>query len=974
MSNSGCSRREFLRGAFALASIGICASGARSDGAPISVKPAKPAGPIYPDDAFSRPTIDRLSAFATLCGCSIAGGVFDRASHFTQSELKLTGSRALWSFTPRDVDRASIIVDERIRRRPEDISFRVRNDSAEPITITMDVNELCWHPVRENLAVNWTLGPGHQLRPGEDKTLRFQFSEARCTTKTERPEPHYPLFGIVLSASQLKTGVAYDLILSDLTVHYRQARDVQLDQLDCPASATAGKKLTLGLTAQGSIAGRKLDLELRRDPSVLWRIRLTSNEIAALAHGACQVERTVPSHIPSGPYTIGLVADGYRVEGAQSALKITNSTAPNMPKAERRLHNGRATFFLDGKPRVWQGYASYDYQPGSVSEFGASGTNVFCVSACAGRHIHNICGPTMVAPGRFDYDSLDQRVSFSLESNPDALIFLRVSLALPHCWTDKHPDELAKVQTDLGPLAWEETGSPAASLASEAWRRDQSEALRDLIRHCKAQPWSKRLAGVLLTGEVTEEWFAWGCNDGFYSDYSAPNQKRFADWLTKQGKPAQPIPSPTARKRPGCDIYPDDDTSRLAAAYHQYYSELTAQTLGYFADIVKRETESRCLVGAFYGYVIQLAGEPRQVIAGHSALRRVIDDPNIDFIAGIPLLDFRDLTNGYDPYTSATESILAAGKLFCNENDMFSWLHPIVWHTEFDPADPRAGAISMHRRACASDAVHGVVSQKFSLMASWHHDAQLQADFTRQAKVNSRALDFDRTPAEQIAFVVDESSLDWTPPESALLNAAHKQLLKCLGRTGAPVGVWLLSDLDKLPDRIKLVVIAHAAAAQPEDLTKLSALLAKGGRTLLVVGPIGLVDRPSGKWRPNAPADILGLPIHVTDKLDISGDKTERDLPNGGRLIWSGTPPLSTEQLRPWIERAGVHCYAPIGSFVHASRELVSITSPVKAEVVLRWPEKCSIVDLFDGWAGTGIDITCPFAAGQTRLFARKRA
>ena len=68
-----------------------------------------------------------------------------------------------------------------------------------------------------------------------------------------------------------------------------------------------------------------------------------------------------------------------------------------------------------------------------------------------------------------------------------------------------------------------------------------------------------------------------------------------------------------------------------------------------------------------------------------------------------------------------------------------------------------------------------------------------------------------------------------------------------------------------------------------------------------------------------------------------------------------------------------MHCYAPAGYFVHASRELVSATSPVKAEVVLHWPEKCSTVDMFDGWRGSGVDTPCPFAAGQTRLFAREK-
>lgn len=967
--NPGCTRRDFLRGAITLASVGFYASAADArGGAPVPSMPSREI--IYPDDAFSRPAIDRLPVFATLSGCSIAGGVVDRAARFAENKLSLAGTRTLWRFSSRDAASTALIIDERIRRSPESASFHIKNASAEPVTVSLGVNELAWLPVRENLAVNWTLGQGQTVAAGERKELTFRFSEASPTSQTDRKAPRYPLFGIVITASGIKTGVPYEIVLSDLVVRYPDAAGISVTRLECDSPLKAGRDAAFGLAVAGSAENRVIDLEVRREAHVMWRIRLSSAETTALGEGPLEIRRRVPWYLAAGRYSAGIVVDGYRAPGPECSVEVANVARPPLPMAERRLYNGRPTFFLDGKPRAWQGYASYDYQPGSVADFGANGATVFCVTACAGKHVHNVCDATIVAPDRHDYGGLDERVSFSLQANPNALIFLRVSLALPRFWSDQHQSELARVRTDQGDLIWEETGTPAPSLASELWRRDQAEALRDLVRHCKSQPWAGRLAGFLLTCEVTEEWFAWGCNDGLYSDYSHPNQSRFAKWMADQGLPTAQIPPPGVRKCAGSDVYPDTTDGRLAASYNQYASELTVDTIGFFAEVVKRETENSSLVGAFYGYVIQLSGEPRQVLAGHSALRKVLDDPSIDFICGIPLLDFRDLTNGYNPYTSATDSILAAGKLLCNENDMFSWLHPILWHTEFDPADPRAAAISMHRRECANDAVHGVVSQKFSLMASWHHDAALQADFALQAKVNARALNYDRTPAEEIAFVVDESTLDWTPPEAKLPGVAHKQLLRNLGRTGAPVGVWLLSDLDRLPERVKLVVIPHAVAPKPDDITKLRPLIQRGGRTLLICGPVGLVDRASGRWDPGAPADILGLPISVTEGRTTG--EAARDLRNGGRLIWRGTADLSTDQLRQMIERAGVHCYAPKGCFVHASFELVAITSPAGAEVVVHWPSKCSTIDLFDGWRGSGTSIKCPFAAGQTRLFAVK--
>lgn len=166
-------------------------------------------------------------------------------------------------------------------------------------------------------------------------------------------------------------------------------------------------------------------------------------------------------------------------------------------------------------------------------------------------------------------------------------------------------------------------------------------------------------------------------------------------------------------------------------------------------------------------------------------------------------------------------------------------------------------------------------------------------------------------------------------------------------------GVWLLSDLDRLPDRIKFVVIACANAARPEDIAKLKRLITEGGRTILVAGAPGLIDPVKGIRNPDEVSKLLSLPTK-----------------NGGRLIVRDAPPLSTELLRQWAQEAGVHFYAPQEYFVYSSKELVSVTSPNAGQVTLTWPKKVVIRDLFDGWQGSGSEITCPFDAGQTRLFA----
>ncbi|MCC6729815.1 MAG: hypothetical protein IT208_10805 [Chthonomonadales bacterium] len=1002
-------RRNLLRGAAGTAAL---AAAGRSRALPAEAAGDAALGP-YPDDAFSRPAEDVRGAFETLAGVHLAPDPRTRSAVYSESALEpAPGGGCRWRWRSRRPAIASLVIGEKIRQLPSAISLRVRNAGAVPVGLFLLLDELTWEPVRESTAIGWRLGPTQRLGPGEDRVLRFEMSGAAPAdgARTVRA-PRCPFFGQRLAVEGVPAETACDLVLRAFTVHYAPAQSLRCAALEVPGAATAGGAVSLRARAEGDLAGRACDLEVRRAERVLWRVRLTETERAALTTGGCAVRATVPWYLPAGDYVAGLVAGGYRVAGAEGRLRVSNERRPGLARALRRRHRGRPACFLDGRPFAWQGYASYDYQPGNVAEFGASGATVFCVPVSAGRHVHNVAEPTWVAPDVFDFGEVDERVAFSLQANPRAALCLRVSLALPAFWTAAHPGDLARVATDSGAVAWEETGTPAVSIASAAWRRDQERALRALIRHCKAQPWASRLAGFWLMCEVTEEWFAWGCNDGMLADYGEVARADYARWVAGHPQAAglgAAVPPASARLRHGHDVYPDDDDGRAAASYHEYLNERTAETIGWFARVVKDETAGRSLVGAFYGYVVQLAGEPRQALSGHFGLRRILDDPNVDLLAGIPLLDYRDLGSGYNPYVSATESILAADKLYCNENDLFSWLHPILWHTLYDPANPREGAISMHRRECANDAVHGAMAQKFSLAASWHHDAGLQADFARQAAALTRALDLDRAPVEEIAFLVDDASFAWTPPESTVLAAANKAMLRALGRSGAPVGVWLLSDAARLPRRIRLVVVPWAPAARPEALGKLHELLERGGRTVVVCGPVGMVDRRVGRWDPQGPARLLGLPIRLgaepgerTTLLDAAGATVatlpplrprafvegtgfpryadgeaagaERPLAAGGRLLWFGAPVASTPLLRRWVESAGVHCYAPAECFVHAARGLAAVTAPAAGTVTLRWPEAVEATDLFDGWRGEGVEMPCPFALGQTRLFALRR-
>ncbi len=966
---------------------------------------ASAAVSVYPDDAYSRPADDPWHCFETMCGVVLAGTATQRSAEFHHNELLSVvgpgGRETEWRFQRKRgvVAAPNLGFFENLRRAPARITFHVRNDSKAPLGFTAFLQEVSWNRDDEKRYAQWMLPSQDTVAPGADQEVAFAMSEATGDKSAAGRTAWFPA-RLTIIVSAMEDEVDYTLRLSRLTLHYADAPGVTAAAIACPESIET-PEVSFGIQASGIAAADCLDLEVRDEPWVLWRIRLTRPERESLAGtGTARVTRPVPWHLPRQPLTAGLMVNGYRAAGPAPRLTLHTPAGTGFPKTERREHNGRPTFFVDGKPLLWSGYASYDFQPGNVNEFGASGADMFVVATDAGRHVHQIAAPTWRDWERCDFGELNERVAMGLQANPAAYITLRVSLALPPFWIQEHPEGRAIVNG--GP--WEETGSTALSITSEAWREQEAACLRKLIEHCKAQPWAKRVVSIILGGEVTEEWFQWGCNDGQFADYSAANAEAYAAWRREKGLAPSPIPLPEERKRPGYDLYPPDDAGRNSAAYAQFLSDSTADTIGYFARVVKEATEARCLTGAFYGYVVQLAGEPRQHLSGHFALRRLLDNPDIDCLLGIPLHNFRRLRDGYDLYTSATESIFLHGKGYVNENDLFSWLHNGPWHTAYNPDNPRAGALRMHQRVLADDMVHGASRQWFSLLASWHHDGELQQEFAREIALNGTASRLDRASRDEVAFVIDDSSFAWMPPESTLPRVTHADLLYALGRTGAPVGVWLLSDLDRLPERIRVVVIADATAAAPQDLAKLNAFIERGGRCILIIGPAGLVNPATQEWNCSATRQLTGLPVAVEDAaasgaatlsasgtavsniaslrpraymegpgwLRYSDGKTaggERPLAHGGRLIWSGVPPLDSALLRTWIEGAGVHCYAPTGCFVHASKQLVAVTASFAGDIPIRWPGRETAEDCFTGWRAEGLEMICPFEAGQTRLF-----
>ena len=989
----------------------------------------QPAKPVFPSDAYTRPDADYLPVFETLCGVQPGlSNPLERAQKFAKHRFELIEKNgrpaAEWEFQfdRLPIPPAILTVDERLSRIPKKVEVTVENRGNTPIEIACQISEVSWWTdVSRKPESAHTVGVP-AIPPGESKKVVFTFDAESRVDRLSQP------LTLALSVRDPQPGQTYRAVFSELTVHYPP--DSRQASIPPETKGTAGEEIQFPIEAEGVKAGERLDLQVQDGRWVLWRVRLTGDEVESLAKDRkVTIKRSVPPRLPGREYSLSLIGPQGRFTSAPATLAVVNRARPGFPEMKVKQKGGLPTFFKNGKPMAWSGYASYDFHPGNVTQFGRHGANTFALVANAGRHIHNVTWPTSQDDGSFDFRELDEFATLAMSANPDANLLIRVSLGLPPKWFRQHPDSRVVVREGDKEAIWEETGGTVPTFVSEAWRKQQLENLRRLIEYIRSQPWADRVAGFYLMGGGTEEWFAWGSTYNQAGDYSPVQQEAFRSWCGRRGLDVGGMPAPGERMARGADFFPDTEAGRRAAAYQQFINESTAETLNLFIDETKKAAP-HSLVGVFYGYVIQCAGEPRQSSSGHFMVRPLLDNPNLDFLTSVPLHHFRTIPDALEAafvsQGGATGSVQLAGKSYVDDNDMFSWLHPGGWHTLYDSSNPRAGAITMHRRVLGEDVVNGISRFWFSLLASWHDDEALQREFAFEHRIQSESLSWDRTPCPEIALLVDDTSFDWITPFSNYFRHCNTEFVYALAKTGSPVRVYLLSDADRLPSSVKFVVVSNAVAAKPADLAKLSALLEKGGRTILATGPVGLINPETQARDLMAPARILGLPLEVkegaqtgvlkeTSSSMVLVDMTkipdwarsmgmetagtvspftistqpgwavyssesklsagaERPLKDGGKLLWAALPVNNIEVLRKLVETSAAHCYAPTGYVVNAAAGVVAVTAPREGSVTLKFPQNARWKDVLDASEYSGAEFSCDFTKGQTRIFVRAQA
>lgn len=624
-------------------------------------------------------------------------------------------------------------------------------------------------------------------------------------------------------------------------------------------------------------------------------------------------------------------------------------------------------------------------------------------------------------PGQYDFRPLEEQVQRTLKGAPAARFFLRLRIQVPEWWPKLYPNEhilyanRKEGERDSITGHWGRKIYPP-SLASVVWKRDTEELLRTTVAYILSRDWADRVIGcnpALLHGG---EWFEEGSMYNAQADYSPLMQAAFRQWLSERypqedqrNIPDDAVPSPAERMATDVGLFRDPARRRRVIDYIEFQNELVADHAVRLCKVIKDASKGRFLAGVYYGYTIELAGNPRWLQdSGHLSLRRVLNSPDVDYLS--TMLEYMHRAPGKFCWSfGPLDAARAHGKFYVAEDELRTWLDKMDPRILFYilPSRTADEGANILKRNFATMAAHGALEQVADLGGNWLDDPVLLRCMGKLADLGR--ADWDRTPAAQIAVLVDERSFMFQAgKEAANLNQALVlDSLVDFFHLGAPIDILLLSDLTDglVPlDQYRFYVVLNGFCLTRQQRDYLKTKVQSGGRHILWYYAPGFLtperidsqgmfeltgvrigyDLAASKIQVRAGDEVFGTSGNVSPIFfaEAGGVEVLGNLQHNGKIglcrkkmddwtsIYSAAPCMPAETLRAFARDAGVHLYVGTGDLVHASKGLLAIHAGAAGEKTIRLPQVSQVQDPFNAAQAVTTDtLKVTMKKGETRIW-----
>ena len=622
-------------------------------------------------------------------------------------------------------------------------------------------------------------------------------------------------------------------------------------------------------------------------------------------------------------------------------------------------------------------------------------------------------------PGEaINWSTADRQCQTVLDANPSALLLPRVGMRAPRWWQEAHPDDV---------MVWDAPGQEHNDVvvASEDYRRDAASRLAALIVHLEDK-FGPHMAGYHPCGQNTGEWFYQETWKPALNGYSKCSARAWRRWLAARYKSdrdlrdswgdttitldAVEIPSPKSRRAAPAGMLRDPVAERPLVDFAEFQQQMMADCVLTLARAARQASDGRKLVVFFYGYTFEFGAIGNgPAVAGHYALRRVLDSPDVDLLCS-PISYFDRGLGQSAPAMTAAESVALAGKMWLYEDDTRTYLGTGTfpgWRDQVDTIEETNMELVRNTSQCA---LRNFGTWWMDLGSSgWFDDPAMWERMAKLKLLDEPLIERPTPFRPEVAAVVDERSmLRVAAGGDRLTRPGVYEARRPLGRMGAPYGQYLLDDVAAGRVDAKVYVFLNAWCLSPDDRGRLieatrgavkiwcyapgyhddyrtspDAMRSLTGFELVKVSP------PKAAAEPTALGKRLGLtqplgpdcPIEpLFAAADANDDEILATYPDGttavamrksaaGVSLFVGPPGLNSELLRLAARRAGVHLFTASDCNVYANGRYLAVHAPDDGPVEIDTGRSAPIRNLLTGTPlGRGPKLTLLLEKGNTRV------
>jgi uncharacterized protein (TIGR03437 family) len=396
--------------------------------------------------------------------------------------------------------------------------------------------------------------------------------------------------------------------------------------------------------------------------------------------------------------------------------------------------------------------------------------------------------------------------------------------------------------------------------------------------------------------------------------------------------------------------------------YSDYISDEISSRVLAIAQTVRTASAGKRLVAFFNGYIYDLPGS----MTGHLRMNQILASPNIDIVAApISYNTLQDrLAGGAGGSMSARDSVTLHGKLWMNEDDLFTYLCADLPNPNYNGNLPTADFFETYNvllRNLASTMIHRGGTLWMDLNSTGcFNDPDLWTVMSSYGLPLYNEIYSKPTPYRpEVAVITDDRSVIYQKSAWDFMINPRTLLRNAIAKAGASVGYYDLSDfISGLLPPTKVYIFANAFSLSDSQMTAIRTRLQSEGATAIwqyapgYIGPSGpdssqsqaltgiqlaaasgysgstgdsLMENIVWGWAWETPWDVLSPRLIVTDPnvtglghyWSDSAVSTSVKQVNGFNSVFVGDVGWNTQMLTQLLTMAGVHIWTVDDDVIH---------------------------------------------------------